>query len=95
MLDILQEHPVSRMPSLHFTYALFKEHENSIVDGVKINIDSKKGKYIINPSLDLKRMETRLHSFFKYWTPNWSGLVGVTPTSEEFEEMLVNSDIFA
>lgn len=95
MLDILQDHPVSRMPSLHFTYALFKEHENSISDGIKTNIDYNKGRYIINPDLDLKRMETRLQSFFKYWTPNWNGLVGVTPSCEEFEEMLINSDIFS
>lgn len=95
MLDVLQDHPVSRMPSVHFTYALFKEHEDSIVDGVKTNVDYRKGKYIINPGLDLKRMEARLHGFFKYWIPDWNGLVGVTPSCEQFEEMLLNSDIFS
>lgn len=95
MLDVLQDHPVSRMPSLHFTYALFKEHEDSIVNGVKVGVDSKKGKYIINPGLDLKKMEIRLHSFFKYWTPHWNGLVGTIPSCEQFEELLLSSDIFS
>ncbi|KAI4468246.1 extra spindle poles 1-related [Holotrichia oblita] len=95
MLDVLQDHPVSRMPSLDFTYALFKEHEDSIVDGVKVGIDSRKGKYIINPGLDLKRMEVRLHNFYKYWTPHWNGIVGTAPSCEEFEELLLNSDIFS
>ncbi|KRT84740.1 Peptidase, partial [Oryctes borbonicus] len=95
MLDVLQDHPVSRMPSLHFTYALFKEHEDSIVDGVKVGVDCQKGNYIINPGLDLKRMEARLQNFFNYWTPNWNGLVGVKPSREEFEELLLNCDIFS
>ncbi|GJQ66032.1 hypothetical protein Trydic_g4122 [Trypoxylus dichotomus] len=95
MLDVLQDHPASRMPSLHFTYALFKEHEQSIVNGVKVGIDYQKGKYIINPGLDLKRMETRLHNFFKYWTPHWDGLVGIRPSREEFGNLLLNCDIFS
>lgn len=94
MIDVLQNQPVSRMPSLHFSYALFKEYEDSIVDGWKINSNPKNGSYVINPSLDLKEMEIRLCSFFKYWLPNWSGLIGAAPSEMEFRNMLSTSDIF-
>lgn len=93
MTEILKDSPVSRMPSLHFTYALYKEHENTIIGGYK-QISSKNGKYIINPSLDLPKMERRLKQFFEYWLPEWKGLVGVKPTSDQFSECLNGGDIF-
>lgn len=95
MIDIIQDHPVSRMPSFHFTYALFKEHENSIVNGVKTNINPKNGSYIVNPNNDLKQMELRLKSFFDYWAPEWKGVVGKCPTSEEFAQCLTGCDVFS
>lgn len=94
MIDVLTNQPISRMPSLHFTYALFKEHQKSIKNGFKININSKNGKYLVNPGLDLKNMESRLKSFFNYWLPGWNGLVGITPSENEFKNMLSEGDIF-
>lgn len=94
MLNILKEHPVSRMPSLHFTYALYKEHENTFVNGHKV-IKPEKGGYIINPQQDLKIMELRMTAFFNYWKPDWKGMAGIAPSAEEFKEMLATLDIFS
>lgn len=93
MIDVLADHPISRIPSLHFAYALYKEHEQTIVDGHK-QVSSTVGNYIINPGLDLKKMEIRLKHFFEFWIPQWQGMVGQTPTSDEFSELLTSSDIF-
>lgn len=87
MIDVLQDHPVSRMPSLQFTYALYKEHESTIKNGVKTGLDAKNGAYIIDPEQNLTNMQARLLKFLKYWT-KWDGLAGVAPTSSQFEEML-------
>lgn len=95
MLNILLEHPVSRMPSLHFTYALYKEHENSIINGIKTGVDPKKGTYIINPDLSLQKMQIRLSNFYNYWKPEWQGLVGETPSGENFKELLTKANIFS
>lgn len=94
MMDVIENHPVTRMPSLHFTYALFKEHENSIVDGMKIIENPNNGAYILNPDLDLKQMQVRMGNFFRYWM-DWEGLEGVAPTSEQFERFLTKRDIFS
>ncbi|KAB0804727.1 hypothetical protein PPYR_01697 [Photinus pyralis] len=93
MLDILENQPISRMPSIHFTYALYKEHESTISNGVK-NVTIGKGTYLINPGLDLRSMQNRLNKFFNYWLPDWDGLVGVTPSEDDFKNLLVNSDLF-
>lgn len=95
MIDVLQGEPVSRSPSLHFLYSLFKEHESDIVDGYKILTDYDQGKYVVNPDLDLNNMETRMMTFFKYWTPNWNGISGSKPAKEEFLDLLTSSDIFS
>ncbi|KAF5304771.1 hypothetical protein FQA39_LY09548 [Lamprigera yunnana] len=93
-LEVLENHPASRMPSLHFTYALFKEYESTIVKGNVTNISSKNGTYLINPGLDLKNMENRLKNFVNYWMPDWNGMVGITPSEEDFKNLLNNGDIF-
>lgn len=93
MMDVLENHPVTRMPSLPFTYALFKEHKDTIVDGMKIITDPENGAYILNPDSDLKQMEVRMKSFFQYYWPEWKGYVGMKPTSEQFEELLTTSGI--
>lgn len=95
MINCIQDHPVSRMPSFHTTFALFKEHQCSIIGGLKTGINSDKGTYIINPSQDLKKMETRLQNFFNFWKPSWSGLVGVTPSADEFTRILTSGHIFS
>lgn len=91
---MLDKKLVTRMPSLHFAYGLYKEHEKSIKNGYKLIKTANNGKYIINPGLDLLDMEKRLCLFFKYWTSNWSGIVGKAPTAEEFKSVLTESDIF-
>lgn len=94
MIDVNRNHPISRMPSLKFTYALFKEHENTIENGLKVGVSNKNGCYIINPGADLENMQIRLHGFMKYWT-EWQGLAGIKPSETEFEEMLTKKDIFS
>lgn len=91
---MLEKQLVSRMPSLHFTYALYKEHEHTIKNGYKVFESSLNGKYIINPGLNLPQMEMRLTKFFNYWKCNWKGIAGATPTPKEFEDMLTSTDIF-
>lgn len=95
MIDVLYEEPVSRSPSIHFIYCLFKEHENDIVDGHKILTNPDKGTYIVNPDQNLENMEIRMMTFFNYWTPDWSGTSGYRPEKDEFLEHLVSSDIFS
>lgn len=92
---MLENQSVTRMPSLHFTYGLFKEHEKSIVNGLKIVSNPLNGKFVLNPGLDLKGMEQRLKTFYKYWIPSWTGFEGIVPTPKEFEEALTNSAIFS
>ena len=38
MLDVLEDEPVSRLPSLHFVYFLFKAHEKNIEAGHKVSV---------------------------------------------------------
>ncbi|KAG5897816.1 hypothetical protein JTB14_011816 [Gonioctena quinquepunctata] len=95
MIDVLQEESVTRLPSLHFVYCLFKEHENDIVDGHKVITCYDKGAYIVNPDMDLRSMETRMMNFLNYWTPSWTGTSGYQPSKEEFFELLTSSDIFS
>ncbi|XP_018575922.1 separin [Anoplophora glabripennis] len=95
MIDVLNDEPVSRVPSLQFIYTLFKEHEKDIVDGHKIVTDFDKGTYIVNPDMDLINMEIRMMNFFNYWTPNWTGTSGCQLDSTEFFELLTSSDIFS
>lgn len=95
MVDVLENHPVTRMPSLHFTYALFKEHEDSIENGLKIISNPINGAYIVNPDCDLKQMEARMNSFFHYYWPEWRSVVGEKPTPEQFLDMLTDCDIFS
>lgn len=95
MIDVLEEQPACRLPSLHFLYCLFKEHENEIVDGYKIITDYENGGYVVNPNLDLKKMETRMMSFFNYWTPKWIGSAGYSPTKDHFFDLLTNTEIFS
>ncbi|KAF5299574.1 hypothetical protein FQR65_LT09379 [Abscondita terminalis] len=94
MLDVLENHPASRMPCLHFTYCLYKEYESNITDGMVTSISGENGTYLINPGLDLKNMENRLKSFLKYWVPDWNGLIGVAPSEDDFKNLLSDGDVF-
>ncbi|XP_043467216.1 separin [Leptopilina heterotoma] len=93
-MEILKNQPVTRFPSIHFTYALFMENRDSIVNGCKVvKISKDIGSFIVNPSCDLLKMETRLKTFIDYWLPNWKGLYGKEPDNKHFEDALVNHDI--
>ncbi|XP_072381115.1 uncharacterized protein Sse [Diabrotica undecimpunctata] len=95
LIDVLEDQPVYRLPSLHFLYCLFKEHENDIVDGYKIVRKYDKGSYVVNPTNDLSAMETRMMAFFNYWLPTWTGVAGKKPSKDEFLEFLTSSEILS
>ena len=93
-MDIIKHHPVSRLASIHFTYALYMEHRDSIVNGCKvIELSTSVGSFIVNPSSDLIRMEKRLKVFIDYWLPDWKGLYGMEPDANRFKSALVDHDI--
>lgn len=92
--EILKQHPVSRLPSIRFTYALFKEYKSQIVDGLITKTNSSNGAYVVNPSDNLEKMEKRLRLFYDYWLPNWRGIIGTETDSEQFKNLLTTSDVF-
>ncbi|XP_028140260.2 uncharacterized protein LOC114334421 [Diabrotica virgifera virgifera] len=94
-IDVLADQPVYRLPSLHFLYCLFKEHESDIVDGYKVVRNYDQGRYVVNPTNDLPAMETRMMAFFNYWLPTWTGIVGKKPSKEEFLAFLTSSEILS
>lgn len=93
-MEIIKNHPVTRFPSLHLAYALFKEHEETIVDGCKV-IKAKEdmGICVVNPSGDLDKMEKRMKLFMDFWLPQWKSCYNVQPSEEMFEDALINRDI--
>ena len=93
-MEILKCHPITRFPSLHIAYALFKEHESTIENGCKIiKLKKDMGMCIVNPSGNLSKMEKRMRLFIEYWLPNWKSWYNVEPPEEVFEDALVNHDI--
>ncbi|THK33172.1 separin isoform X1 [Diachasma alloeum] len=97
-MEILQDHPVTRFPSLHVAYAMFKEHEESIVEGCKVMvINEESGMGIVNPSNNLPKMEKRLRIFMDYWLPKWRTIYNALPEEEglanAFVDALVNHEI--
>ncbi|CAK9799037.1 Espl1 [Anthophora quadrimaculata] len=93
-MEILKCHPITRFPSFHIAYALFKEHENTMENGCKIiRARNDMGTCIVNPSGNLIKMEKRMRLFIEYWLPNWKSWYNVEPQEEIFENALVNRDI--
>ncbi|XP_015437312.1 PREDICTED: separin [Dufourea novaeangliae] len=93
-MEIIKCHPVTRFPSFHIAYALFKEHESSMENGCKIiKVRKDMGTCIVNPSGNLAKMEKRMKLFIDYWLPNWRSWYSVKPDEEVFEDALVNHDI--
>lgn len=93
-MEVLKIHPVTRFPSFHIAYALFKEHESSMKEGCKvIKVTKNIGTFIVNPSGNLPKMEKRMKLFIEYWLPHWKGSYNMEPEEETFEEALVNHDI--
>ncbi|KAL6436522.1 hypothetical protein ACFW04_004774 [Cataglyphis niger] len=92
-MEIIKNHPVTRFPSLHVAYALFKEHEDTIIEGCKI-IKAKEdmGICMVNPSGNLNKMEKRIKLFMDFWLPEWK-TYNTEPSEEIFEDALINHDI--
>ncbi|XP_011867802.1 PREDICTED: separin [Vollenhovia emeryi] len=93
-MEIIKNHPVTRFPSLHVAYALFKEHQDTIVDGCKIiKVRDNMGTCIVNPSGDLDKMEKRIKLFMDFWLSQWKSCYNAEPSAELFEDALINRDI--
>lgn len=93
-MEIIKNHPVTRFPSLHIAYALFKEYEDTIVEGCKIiKAKDDMGICIVNPSGNLHKMEKRMKLFIDFWLPQWRSCYNTEPSEEMFEDALVNHDI--
>lgn len=93
-MEVLKHQPVTRLPSIHITYALFMDNRDSIVNGCKVvEIAKDFGSFIVNPSTDLYKMENRLKVFIDYWLSDWKGIYGRAPDNKRFENALVNHDI--
>lgn len=93
-MEIVKHHPVTRFPSLHVAYALFKEHEDTIVDGCKvIKAREDMGICIVNPSGDLDKMEKRMKLFIDFWLSQWKSCYNIRPSEEMFEDALIDHDI--
>jgi len=93
-MEIIKNHPVTRLPSLHVAYALFKEHEDTIVEGCKIiKAQTDMGICMINPSGDLYNMEKRMNLFIDFWLPEWKSYYNTKPNEEMFKDALTNHDI--
>ncbi|KAH1027685.1 hypothetical protein HUJ05_001148 [Dendroctonus ponderosae] len=80
MMHVLREESVTRVPSLHFAYILFKMHEKDMENGYKIISNYKNGQYIVNPESNLQKMEIRMMGFYKYWLEDWKGINNRQPT---------------
>lgn len=93
-MEIVKDHPITRFPSLHVAYALFKEHEDTILDGCKlIKAKEDMGICVVNPSGDLNKMEKRMKLFMDFWLPKWKSCYNARPSEEIFEDALINHDI--
>ncbi|GAB1864710.1 separase [Camponotus japonicus] len=92
-MEIIKNHPVTRFPSLHVAYALFKEHKDTIIEGCKIiKTTEDMGICMINSSGDLSKMEKRIKLFMDFWLPQWK-LHNTELNEEIFEEALINHDV--
>lgn len=92
-MEIIKNHPVTRFPSLHVAYALFKEHKDTIIEGCKIiKTTEDMGICMINSSGDLSKMEKRIKLFMDFWLPQWK-LHNMELSEEIFEEALINHDV--
>ncbi|XP_058802521.1 separin [Phymastichus coffea] len=91
---ILKHQPVTRFPSLHIAYALYNQHKNTMKNGYKLIKKSENlGTFIVNPSLDLTKMEIRMKLFLEYWLPKWKGLYSIKPELEYFKKTLTEYHI--
>lgn len=93
-MEVLKNQPVSRVPSFHIMFALYKGYEGQIENGCKVITVSKNfASFIVNPSLDLSGTEKRMKLFNDYWLSDWDGIYGKPPLKADFESILKNKDL--
>lgn len=100
-IPILRGRSISRIPSIDFLHdrVLFArwKHDSRAQPETRPHgaaIDPRKGYYILNPSGDLGRTESR----FKDWATEmeqvgWQGVTGRAPSEQEFLTALQNQDL--
>ncbi|PGH18953.1 hypothetical protein AJ80_04280 [Polytolypa hystricis UAMH7299] len=94
-LDCLRTSSVSRMPSLQSLREKIlqmrnDEIANEDVDG--FNVNRKNGSYILNPSKDLKSMQSTFEALLSS-LDGWTGIVKREPQEDEFKEALETKDL--
>ncbi|EPX71944.1 separase/separin [Schizosaccharomyces octosporus yFS286] len=88
-LPCLQQLSVSRLPSISILKSIICK-EVRPEPFIKVNIDS--GSYILNPSLDLKHTQDMFEAELS--ATGWRGIIGRSPSNEEYRSMLSDYDFF-
>ncbi|KAG8172647.1 hypothetical protein JTE90_027850 [Oedothorax gibbosus] len=90
-LPILNDVPVSRMPSLNIMISKLSmpETKSALQEGLNCN----NAYYILNPEGDLKSSQAYLQPIFEKQA-NWEGVTGKPPSAEECALALKNRDLF-
>ncbi|XP_078580868.1 separin-like [Branchiostoma floridae x Branchiostoma japonicum] len=91
-IPILQQGKVSRMPSLRFI--LSHLHSMRSVPGHVLcdGVDQNNTYYVLNPRNDLPSTQASFQDDFK--KRGWSGVVGVSPTTDQYIRALTDHDMF-
>ncbi|TMW53544.1 hypothetical protein DOY81_001308 [Sarcophaga bullata] len=72
----------TRINSVQCLWRLYYHYRSQIKNGY-LCVNIKDGACLLNPDKNLPKMESRMLSFFEYWTPHWTMLVGKRPTQDE------------
>ncbi|XP_078661182.1 separin-like isoform X2 [Branchiostoma floridae x Branchiostoma belcheri] len=91
-IPLLQQGKVSRMPSLRFI--LSHLHTMRSVPGHVLcdGVDQNNTYYVLNPRNDLASTQAYFQDDFK--KRGWSGVAGVSPTTEQYISALTDHDMF-
>ncbi|XP_023932178.1 separin-like [Lingula anatina] len=92
-LPMLRSHPVTRLPSLHLLGAFLSSIESNKESVLNEGIDPEKTYYILNPGNDLPHTQKHFEDWFE-GEKTWRGVVGKTPTSDQYKEALTKPDLF-
>ncbi|XP_061395336.1 uncharacterized protein LOC133330955 [Musca vetustissima] len=79
-MNVYQE--FTRINSIQCLWRLYKYYKKDLRNGY-LNVNITTGGCVINPDQNLNKMELRMRSFFEYWMPHWSMMVGQRPTQED------------
>ncbi|XP_045623802.1 separin isoform X2 [Procambarus clarkii] len=91
MMWVLQDQPVTRMPSLRMLTLLYQHHSCRSTSVLVQGVDSSKGFYMLDPDNNLPRTQERLKPVFD--ETGWPGITARRPTHEEFREAITNQDL--